>query len=48
MWRKAARGGFDIFVVPGEHHHAFEEPDAAGVAEILRRFIDSTRGDRVR
>jgi hypothetical protein len=41
MWRAVAKGGFDIYVVPGEHHRALEEPTAAGAADALRRFIDS-------
>jgi hypothetical protein len=46
LWRAVSEGGFDLIVIPGEHHHALEEPHAAGAARALRRFIDSVLGGR--
>ncbi len=45
-WRRVALGGCEVHVIPGEHHHALEEPHAQATAEKLRICIDGTLAPR--
>jgi acyl-CoA synthetase (AMP-forming)/AMP-acid ligase II/thioesterase domain-containing protein len=40
MWRRVARGGCEVHVVPGEHEQILQEPYVRTVAERIRRCMD--------
>jgi amino acid adenylation domain-containing protein len=42
-WKRLARGGFDLYQVPGDHATMREEPHVATLVEKLRPILDRTR-----
>ena len=42
-WGQVAGGGFDVYVVPGDHHHMLEEPDVQPLARQLRACLDEVQ-----
>jgi thioesterase domain-containing protein/acyl carrier protein len=39
-WTPLAKGGLDVFVVPGNHGYIFYEPEVVHLAEQLKRCLD--------